>query len=135
MANSKIKRSKTGREAAGSAKRRELAVELRMQGYTMRELGKALGVSHAQAHRDLVQALGELAERTCDEAAKLRAIESERLHKMILYSWPSAEQGDPRAIANITRLSESLRKLWGADAEEKGVAAILVSFEACERGL
>jgi hypothetical protein len=112
-------RSKTGASAIRAAERREKAVELRLAGATYRGLAKVLGVSLVQIQRDLTQAMAELAERTCTEAEKLRAVESERLYKMIGYSWKAAQQGDQRSIANIVRISESLRRLWGLDAPER----------------
>jgi hypothetical protein len=129
-----------------AAERRVRAFELRKSGVSYRRIGDALGVSEAQAHRDVHGVLAELAAQEQASAEEYRALELERLDGLvveatrILYKTHPLVSGgkvlsgftsDGKAIGltddgpklaaidRLLRISESRRKLLGLDAPAK----------------
>jgi hypothetical protein len=102
-----------------AAERPIRAFELRKQGYSYREIGAALGVSHKTAHEDVQRVLAELAETRLESAAAYVALECERLDMAALALFQHLETGDPQIINSWIKLSESRRKLLGLDAPTK----------------
>ena len=103
------------REAA--ADRRVKALELRMRGEPYRAIGETLGVSEAQAHRDVHTALAALAKREQVLAEAHRAMEDARLDVALVGLWPKVAKGDVDAINAWVRVSESRRRLYGLDLQ------------------
>lgn len=142
MANGK----KTDQVRIGAADRRQRALELRKAGASYRAIGATLGVSEAQAHRDVQDALARLAELELTSAAELRALEMARLDDLALTAARIlaathplvsggkvlsgfTSEGKPigltddgpklAAIRELRLISESRRKLLGLDAPAK----------------
>lgn len=110
------------KEAA--AERRNKAFELRKQGVGYRAIGAALGISEAQAHRDVQAALKRLATLEMASAEEYRTLELARLDTLTVAAARCARgaTGDATRLAAIDRLlriSESRRKLLGLDAPAK----------------
>lgn len=142
MANGK----KTDAQQATAAERRLQVLELRKQRSSFRDIGTALGISEAQAHRDYKAAmvhLIELEEASADELRTMElmgldtlAVEALRIlqadHPLVSGGKVLSgftEDGKPvgltddgpklAAIAELRRISESRRKLLGLDAPAK----------------
>lgn len=99
--------------------RRAESLRLRLAGNDYRTIAAKLGVSVAQAFRDVSAVLQETREQAAEDAAALRELEVARLDKMLAALDPRIEDGEPRAIETAIRLSESRRKLLGIDAPTK----------------
>lgn len=102
------------KEAA--AERRVRALELRKAGIGYRTIGAQLGVSEAQAHRDVQSALSALRELELAEADDLRRLELERLDDAMLAIYPQVKRGNHGAIDRLLRIMERRAKLTGIDA-------------------
>jgi hypothetical protein len=105
----------------GAVERRLKAFDLRVAGVSYREIGYQLGVSEAQAHRDVKATLGTLAELEQATAEEYRAVELARLDCAALALYPLLESGDPQVINSWVRISESRRKLLGLDLQPGAV--------------
>ena len=95
------------------------ALELRKGGFTYREIGKRLGVSHVQAHRDIQEELKHLASLRSESAEELRQLELEKLdnYERNLSHW--ADAGSVEAVRTLIKIQERRAKLLGLDAPEK----------------
>jgi hypothetical protein len=115
MANGK----RTDATRIAARERRIKALELRKAAVSYRAIGDTLGVSEAQAHRDVQEALAALVEQERSSAEELRQLELERLDMAALAIVPQVRKGGLAAVAQWVRLSESRRKLLGLDAPTK----------------
>jgi hypothetical protein len=131
----------------GAAERRLQSFDLRKAGLSYRAIGGVLGISEAQAHRDVQATLASLAELEQGKAEEYRALELARLDDLMLAATRIlrathplvsggkvlsgfTEEGKPigltddgpklAAIAELRRISESRRKLLGLDAQPDG---------------
>jgi DNA-binding CsgD family transcriptional regulator len=102
-----------------AAERPIRAFELRKQGYSYREIGVVLGVSHKTAHEDVQRVLAELATLRQASAAEYVAMELERLDMAQQALAAHLETGDPQIVNSWVKVSESRRKLLGLDAPTK----------------
>lgn len=119
-----------GRSVA-AADRRIRAVELRIGGSTYKEIGEALGVSHNQAHKDVMAALKERSEQLIGKAAELTALEDAKLDELDADLARIQRRGNgndeepltPMQVAGVIdqrrKVSESKRRLHGLDAPAK----------------
>ena len=105
------------REAA--AERRVRALELRQKGNSYRAIARQLGVSEAQAHKDVHASLRALAEQEMSTAEELRALELERLDALLLIVSDEVEQGNLAAVDRALRIGERRAKLLGLDAPQR----------------
>lgn len=79
------------------------ALQLREAGLTYEQIASQLGVSYAQAYKDVNEAL----ENTYREPAdSLREVESRRLDALQRALWPKAMQGQLGAIDRLIRIQE-----------------------------
>src|SRR5262249_53685973 len=81
-----------------------------------RAIGRALGVSEAQAHRDVAGRMKHLAKIEDEKAETVRRFELERLDACVRGLQRGVEAGDPRAINASIRVTECRVKLLGLDA-------------------
>lgn len=100
-----------------AAERHVQAFELRKQGYSYRDIGAALGVSHKTAWEDVQRVLAELAETRLTSAAAYVDMELEHLDMAQQALHQHLETGDPQIINSWVKVSESRRKLLGLDAQ------------------
>lgn len=98
-----------------AAERRVKALQLRQVGASYRAIARQCGVSVKTAHKDVSEALAELAALERHEAASLRALEQARLDECLLVLAPRIKAGDLGAIDRALRISESRRRLLGLD--------------------
>ncbi|HEY3230518.1 MAG TPA: hypothetical protein VGJ87_14945 [Roseiflexaceae bacterium] len=101
------------KEAA--AERRQQAFELRKRGASYRAIGTELGISEAQAHRDVQRGLAHLAELEQASAEEYRALELARLDLAVVALSARLRTGDPQVVNAWVKVSESRRRLLGLD--------------------
>lgn len=94
-----------------AAEREQRAVELRKAGYTFRQIGEALGISHVAASKAVRRALKRLNEQTEGETNELRALELERLNALNAAFWAKAMSGDVQAGRLVLRVIEQRARL------------------------
>lgn len=113
-------------QGEAAAERRYKSLTLRMGGKSYRAIGKIIGISEAQAHRDVQDALHENIERHDGDIRKLRELESERLDRLWANLWPRmfVEHDGARllnydTIDRLLKISERRSKLLGIDKPGK----------------
>ncbi|MGL5924647.1 hypothetical protein [Chroococcidiopsis sp.] len=102
-----------------TASRRLQAMELRKAGKNYRAIGKELGISEAQAHRDVATVVKSITKLSTETALEHQALELERLEMAMAAIAPQVQKGYLQAIDRWLRLCESRRKLLGIDAPAK----------------
>jgi hypothetical protein len=121
------------------AQRQEKAMSLRLAGGSFRAIAAALGITHMQAHRDVVRALKESLRLRDGAADELRALELKRLDALLVACWPKASSGDCEAVRAAVRIAERRSKLLGLDAEVSSrlelTGGAVVRTEAADRPL
>jgi hypothetical protein len=88
------------------------AYELRLSGKTYRQIGAELGVSHVTAMKYVTEHLAAVSLPLVDEVRKQ---EVDRMQRMLDRLEEQSEQGDPKAIGLVVKISERLCKMLGAD--------------------
>ena len=101
------------------AERRAQAFDLRMEGYSFRDIGRKLGISHTAAHKHVQKGLEDLARTSEDKAKMLILMEASRLDRLQQGCWDAATKGDLYAIDRVLKLMERRAKLFGLDAPNK----------------
>jgi len=109
--------AKGQKEAA--AERRVRSFDLRKAGASYRAIGRALGISECQAHRDVHVTLDALANEERESAQHIRELELERLDSMLRALWPAVTRGDTSSISTALRVAERRARLLGLDAPVK----------------
>lgn len=106
-------------KAARAAEVLRLRVE---EGLSLRKIGQRMGIWHTT----VMDIIAESCAKTRDPlVAELRRIEDERLDYLLERLAPAIEEGDVKAIEAARKISESRRRLYGAD----GPVAVNVSVE------
>jgi DNA-binding CsgD family transcriptional regulator len=98
-----------------AAERRNESVMLRTAGASYREIGRQLGISHEQAFQDVKAGLASLHEELKTLSRHYLALELQRLEFPLLKLLPLVNAGNPAAIDQWRKLSESRRRLLGID--------------------
>ena len=110
---------------AAAAERRLKAFEMRKAGASFYQIGTALDVSHAQAHRDVTTVIKDLNAKSRHLADQHRRVELERLDHMWLSIWKDAV--NPRLLVivrlplldRLLKIMERRAKLMGLDAPQE----------------
>lgn len=111
---------------------RAKALDLRRAGASLRDIAKALGVSHQSAKRYIDAAIADLHDSQNQKTEDYRAVEIDRLERLHMSLWQKALGGkrdgvevppDYAAVDRLIRISERRSKLLGLDAS----AAVKVS--------
>jgi hypothetical protein len=105
-----------------AAERRIESVMLRTAGATYRDIGRQLGISHEQAHQDVKAGLAALQDELKTQARYYLALELQRLEFPLLKLLPLVNAGNPAAIDQWRKLSESRRRLLGIDKARLRIA-------------
>lgn len=113
--------SRIGRDQATTKMRRIQALELRLAGHTFDEIGSHLGCRRQTAHQLVMSALDERAAEPCE---KVRALELERLDKLLAAHWRTALAGDSDATEICLKVMQRRSRLLGLDAPQQ-VAAVV----------
>lgn len=109
--------SKHRRQSAERPARIARAYELRVQGFTEREIAKELGCSPPAAHSYLTEAFSKAMEEIHERGRHYIGVEFDRLEMAAKHLRRGLLRGDPNAIREWRSLSESRRKLLGLDAK------------------
>jgi transposase len=94
------------------AERKHEAWDLRLRGRTYREIAAALGVSHVTIERWVKEVMDE---KSLPLASEIRKQELDRLTRYLDVLDHKIECGDIQAVALAVKVSESIRKMLGAD--------------------
>lgn len=106
-------------EKGAMLERRLEALDLRKRGFTYREIGDRLNVTHVTAYNDVMSELKRLAEENRDSALELRALELDRLDMLIKGLEPMAAVGNVDSVRAYVKCMERRAKLLGLDAPTK----------------
>lgn len=100
--------------------RENMALTLRLQGYTYDQIGEEMGFEggnrRSAAWHAVQRALKELKEDTAEKASQVRDMCVQRLDALSTVYFPMAMQGDVQAAAIVLRIEKSRRDLLGLDA-------------------
>ena len=110
--------------------KREKALVLRRAGASLRDIARALGVSHVTAKEYLDDAMKDLQAAQNEKAEATRAVELDRLDRLHMAAWPLATGKDTdadtrfKAIDRLVRIADRRAKLLGLDAPVKSEVAV-----------
>lgn len=99
--------------------RQELAVQLRREGYTYREIARLIRTTDKVAYQLVSDAFKSQQLRTKEQVEQLTELHSQRLDWMFLKLKDRIGSGDTRAIEVATKLLDRQAKLLGLDAPVK----------------
>ena len=94
------------------------AIVLRRSGASYRDIGRSLGVSHEQARRDILTALGRIDDEYAEDRRLLRALMLERYNRMLLAYWEKALDGDHQSATTVLGILAAIRRITGLDPKE-----------------
>lgn len=110
--------------AARGREGEERALELRREGYSYREIAKAMGGTPSLAHKRVSKAMERQLVRVADLAEQVKALELDRLDAMFRGVWKQASDGGLLAIDRALRIMERRAKLLGLDAPLRTVVPL-----------
>lgn len=120
------KRQRKTRTAAKDVEikqRQQVAMELRKNGYSLRDIAQELGVSHELARRDIKAAMSLLAKETSLTANQYRAAQVARMEEIIRFHRPIAldpgHENCYQSIMAVTKAEQNLAKLMGTEMPTK----------------
>ena len=113
-----------------TAELRQRAIEMRKRGMAYSQIGRTLGRSVSTVHRYVRKELDRIAAETQETTAEVRELEAQRLDDAIIETsrvLAESRVGGPtpdpdlvlKSVATLLRISESRRRLFGADAPVK----------------
>ena len=121
-------------QKAARRARRERVLAMRIQGDSLPDIAKKIGVSERTAQRDVDTKLKEISEANATHELSRRALVSSRLEALIESCLPRALKGDHDAFTDVLRAIERLCKLHGFDAPSRTIvdlnATLTVEHEA-----
>lgn len=110
-------RTKLSPATIKETERRRQALELRKGGVHFQVIAEQLGYPAAgNAYRAIMKALKATLQEPADE---VRALELERLDRMLLGVWSKAVGGDLKAIDRVLRIMERRAMYLGLDSPQK----------------
>lgn len=115
-------KSKQLREAdrLQAEQRRREVLALRVGGASMAEIAQALNLSKSTVHGHITKALNELAKADLDGTARYRALNMQRLDKLLMGIWPAARSGtDVKATREARNIIIAQNRLLGLEAPVK----------------
>jgi hypothetical protein len=98
------------------ARRRAEAMEYRIQGYTLHQIGEAMGISHVRAYQLIKQALAEV---KSENVVELRNIVGHRLELITQANMGHAAKGDLNAGKMMLGVISEQAKIFGLYAPER----------------
>lgn len=105
------KSAKVSAKSASRVVRQKHAIELRLQGHTVREIAERLGITKSQAHRDVEAALKQTGDEARELAEQTRKVALEQIERGIRALKGKVARGDPKAIMAFAKLDERRAKL------------------------
>ncbi len=114
--------SKTSRFRISKCKRGTQAVNLRLKGLTMEEIGREMGVSAQRAWKIVADEFAMMTQKRTEAASQLAQIELARLEEAHKALYAKVQKGDVAAIGAMVKLCERRAKLLGLDVADKNAA-------------
>lgn len=100
--------------------RRREVLALRVGGASMAEIGQLLNLSKSTVHGHIKRALNDLAKSDQDATGRYRALNMQRLDKLLLGIWTNATSGkDVHATREARNIVVAQNKLLGLEAPVK----------------
>lgn len=93
--------------------REQQALELRIAGYTYQQIGDAVGITAQAAHKAVARAVARTAAHIEQDAETLRALEIERLDRLMAAIWPRAMRADLGAVDKLLKALSLRYRLLG----------------------
>ena len=122
------------REAARlqAEQRRRECLALRVGGASIGEIAQALNLSKSTVHGHVKRALTDLAKADQDATARYRALNLQRLDKLLMAIWPAATTGkDIKATREATRASRE--RVAPQDGQRVRISSAPPSSRRCPR--
>jgi len=110
------------RRALERAKRINTIVDLRIKGFSVREIAAKTALTGGAVHNMLTEALKEMQENTRESILELRDLEVERLDGMLSKLWP--QRSNARTADTILRLMDRRSRLLGLDVAEQSEVTV-----------
>ena len=104
-------------KAAEREDRRDQVMGFVLGGASIRQISRAIGVSHTTVRRDINARL-EASASQCPATAKYRQLQREQLNHLLRTWWPRARE-DLGALDRVLKILEREAKLLGLDAPAK----------------
>lgn len=131
-AESNALEGKTSKDKLDPALRRRRALELRLAGRMLWEIGDELGVTVSAVSRMLTATLAGIEEDNRESAERLRSLEMVRLEKLGEALYRRSLDGELPAVDRYLKVRERYAKLLGLDVdrgqEDRGGLTIEVRF-------
>lgn len=106
----------TRQQRLQGAERRKQVLELAQAGYSFRQIGAQLGISHATAYEHFRNALAEVVQPVAEEVLTLELARLDTLQQPI---WASAARGNLKYQAAVLHLMERRAAYLGLDAPKR----------------
>lgn len=103
------------------AERRREVLALRVGGASMEEIGRALNLSKSTVKSHIDKALAELAKADLEQTARYRALNLQRLERLLRATWvkATADAPDPKLVREARSLIIAMNRLLGLEAPLK----------------
>lgn len=98
-------------------KRQQIALALRLKGYTYYQIGAKLKVSYVSAWHYVQDAMATARTEMAEDVEKVRDLEVSRLDAMLEKHW--SRRQDPRTSETILKIMDRRAKLLGLDVPTK----------------
>lgn len=108
-----------GAQRMKSAEIRREALVMRRSGLTFDLIGQALGVSKQRVHAIVTAELRHMAAENAADAEALRALEVERLDRLLQGLWMRAQNGELDAVDRALKIAHRRAALLGLDRPTK----------------
>lgn len=112
-------RGATSAQAIAAMKRKDDAIEKRLEGKSYAQIGEELGISRQAAHQLVMSAIDEEREQRAEKVEQLIAVSNMRLGKLMATYFTVAQGGDLAAFGAVMKLEERFAKLNGLDAASR----------------
>lgn len=107
------------------SERRDKVMQMRVAGFTLKQIAKAVGVSHETVRKDISLELMRVKNESADAVDELRLISHERLEALIRRLWNKVHVADPKAEIDYHAVDRMMRaiathaRIMGYEAPQK----------------
>lgn len=103
--------------ALSVAEKRQTAVDLRLMGHSLDDIGRAIDLSVARVSQLISEALADLAAVNAVSAGELREMELARLDRLLVQHW--GKRADIKSSELILKILERRHKLSGIEVQQR----------------
>jgi hypothetical protein len=132
MASPRETEYKPGEKTPEVAERWQKALELRKAGASYQQIADKLGYEGASGAYNAV--MGAIKATLREPAAEVRALELDRLDRLMVGMWKRAGDGDEKAVASVLSIMDRRARLLGLDAPTRAVVETAVKGYAVGNG-